>query len=143
MLREIGKAVSFILSILSLYPLILSAFFVPGTSWPDRLSMSMGRIGIAACCCFASGLFFQRQPRWQGDPGEPLLHTLPVRMFLWTLAGVAVLFLLSWYLDAYYVPLLWRNQPYEIGTALENVPPALGSAGLPNGWSAGLLTRAG
>jgi hypothetical protein len=119
MLREIGKAVSFILSILSLYPLIVSAFFVPGTSWGDRLSMSMGRIGIAACFCFASGLFFQRQPRWQGDPGEPLLRTLPVRMFLWTLAGVAVLFLLSWYLDAYYVPLLWRNQPYGIAMAFQ------------------------
>ena len=115
MLREIGKAVSFMLSILSLYPLIVSAFFVPGARWQDRLSLSVGWMLLSGCFCFASGLFFERDPRAEGDPGEPLLRTLPVRIFIWTLVGVAILFVVSWYLEAYYVPLLWRNQPYEIG----------------------------
>jgi len=39
------------------------------------------------------------------------LATLPVRLYLWTVAGVAVLFALSWYLDVSVVPFLWRNQP--------------------------------
>lgn len=108
---EIGKALSFMLSILSLFPLVVSAFFEPGTHWQDRLTMSMVRIGLAACVCSASGLFFSR-PSSPDDRGVPLTQTLPVRMFFWTLLGVALMFVLSWYLEAYFVPLLWRNQPY-------------------------------
>jgi hypothetical protein len=37
--------------------------------------------------------------------------TLPVQMFFWAMAGVAILSTLSWYLEVYYVPLLWRNLP--------------------------------
>lgn len=113
MLLEIGKALSFILSLLSLYPIVLSAFFLPGTHWEERLSMSLVRIAMAGCICFASGLLFSWPVR-ADRAGEPLMRTLPVQMFLWTLTGVAVLFLLSWYLETYYVPLLWRNQPREI-----------------------------
>lgn len=117
MLLEIGKSLSFMLSILSLCPIVLSAFFVPGTRWEERLTLTLAKIAMAGCVCFASGLFFSRPPR-PGRPGEPLWQTLPVQMFLWTLAGVAVLFLLSWYLETYYVPLLWRNQPREIDLIL-------------------------
>ncbi len=116
-LLEIGRALSFLLSILSLFPIVLNAFFVPGTHWEERLSLSLVKIALAGCVCFASGLFFYRPPR-AGDPGEPLMRTLPVRMFLWTLLGVAVMFVLSWYLETYYVPLLWRNQPREIAMLL-------------------------
>jgi hypothetical protein len=111
-LFEAGKALSFMLSILSLYPIIVSAFFVPGTHWEERLSMALLRIAVAGCVCLASGLLFAYSP---DHKNEPLLQTLPVQMFLWTLAGVAVLFVISWYLETYYVPLLWRNQPREVG----------------------------
>ena len=117
MLFEIGKALSFMLSILSLYPLLVSAFFEPGVHWRERLAMSLLRIGLAASVCSASGLFFYR-PAKPGDPGLPLTQTLPVRMFFWTLLGVAVMFVLSWYLEAYFVPLLWRNQPRQIASIL-------------------------
>lgn len=117
MLLELGKALSFFLSILSLYPIVMSAFFAPGTHWEERLSLALMKIALAGCVCFASGLFFYRPAHGQ-DPGEPLMQTLPVRIFLWTLIGVAVLFVLSWYLEEYYVPLLWRNQPYDMGAAL-------------------------
>ena len=100
------------LSLLSLFPLVVSAFFEPGTHWADRLTMSMLRIALAACVCTASGLFFYRPAKPGEDPGVPLTQTLPVRMFFWTLLGVAIMFALSWYLDANFVPLLWRNQPY-------------------------------
>ena len=116
---ELGKALSFMLGLLSLYPLVVSAFFEPGTHWIDRLTMSLLRIGLAGCVCFASGLFFYRPAR-PNDPGLPLTQTLPVRIFFWTLLGVAILFALSWYLEAYFVPLLWRNQPYGMIPIVRN-----------------------
>ena len=110
MLLELGKALSFFVSILSLYALMASAFFVPGSRWQDRLSDSLLWIVLSACLCFASGMLFQRPPA--SSEAEPLTHTLPVRLFFWSLAGMAILFLVSWYLEEYYVPLLWRNQPH-------------------------------
>ncbi len=44
--------------------------------------------------------------------GGGLLSTLPVRLFAWGLVGMALLFALSWYLETYYAPMLWRNQPH-------------------------------
>lgn len=118
---ELGKALSFMLSILSLFPMVVSAFFEPGTHWADRLTMSLLRIALAGCVCLASGLFFYRPARPGEDPGLPLTQTLPVRMFFWTLLGVAAMFALSWYLDAYFVPLLWRNQPYGMNLSLQRL----------------------
>ncbi len=115
MLFDLGKALSFFLSILSLCPVVVSAFFVPGTRWEDRLSLSLARIVLAGCVCFASGLLFLREDKSGRAVDEALMATLPVRVFFWTVATVAVLFVVSWYLDANYVPLLWRNQPHEIG----------------------------
>lgn len=110
MLLDLGRVLSLLLSIVSLYYVAVDAFFVPGTRWEDRLSMTIAKIALAACVCFASGLLFSR-PQTERGESVALMSTLPVRMFFWTLMGVAILFLLSWYLDAYYVPLLWRNQP--------------------------------
>jgi hypothetical protein len=108
MLLDLGRLISLALSILSLYALMDSAFFVLATTWEQRLILSISRIGLAACLCFASGLLF----RHATNPEVPLMRTLPVRMFLWTLFGVVVLFAISWWLDVYYVPFLWRNQPH-------------------------------
>jgi len=130
---EIGKALSFFLSILSLYPIVGSAFFVPGTRWQDRLTMSLLKIAMAGCICFASGLFFCQPSPAARIPGvklpelekpltDRLMRTLPVKMFFWTLAGVAVLFFVSWYIEEYFVPLMWRNQPHEIGLVLNILP---------------------
>ena len=110
MILDIAKALSFFASILSLYPVVVSAFFVPGSSWEDRLALALARVGLAGCTCLLSGILFARP--WLADPrGEHLIATLPVRIYLWTVASVAVLFTLSWYLEVSYVPLLWRNLP--------------------------------
>ncbi len=122
MLLEIGKVVSLLLSILSLDALLASAFFVPGSHWEERLLNSLMRILLAACVCFASGLVFDwhRQSTAGPDGNTPssqdrdsdVLNTLPVRLFAWSMVGMAMLFALSWYLEQYYVPMLWRNQPH-------------------------------
>jgi hypothetical protein len=111
MLLDIAKALSFFLSILSLYPVVVSAFFIPGSRWEDRLVLALARVGLAGCVCFLSGLLFAR-PWEAGHSSESILATLPVRLYLWTMVGVAVLFALAWYMDLYVVPWIWKNQPY-------------------------------
>jgi hypothetical protein len=108
LLLDLGRAFSFLLSILSLYALIDTAFFITATTWQQRLLASITRVVLAACVCFASGVLFHLKTH----PNIPISRTLPVRIFLWTLAGVIVLFTLAWLLDVYYVPLLWKNQPW-------------------------------
>jgi hypothetical protein len=107
-LLDLGRVLSFFLSILSLWYLMDAAFFLTATTWQQRLLASIVRIVFAACVCFTSGYLFHHHSR----PGVPLSRTLPVRLFLWTLLGGSLLFALAWVLDTYYVPLLWRNQPW-------------------------------
>ena len=110
MILDLAKALSFFLSMLSLYPVVGSAFFIPGSRWEDRMVLALARVGLAGCMCLLSGILFARP--WLPDhSSDHLLATLPVRLYLWTVAGVAVLFALSWYFDAEFVPLLWRNLP--------------------------------
>jgi hypothetical protein len=109
---EIGRAIALTLSILSLYPVMLSAFFVPGSRWEERLEMSLLKIAVAACICFASGLLFAYRPGTSLHFVTGVMATLPMRLFVWAMGSGAVLFAVSWYLEEYYVPLLWRNQPY-------------------------------
>lgn len=67
MLLELARTASFFLSLLSLYPVLMSAFFIPGTHWQERLAMALLRVVLAACICFASGLFFPGRP---AEPGR-------------------------------------------------------------------------
>jgi hypothetical protein len=111
MFLELSKAFSFMLSLMSLYPLMWNAFFVPGSRWEDRVWLFLGAIGFSGCVCFASGLLFC-WPCAENPKGErSLLTTLPVRMYAWALIVMTALFVSSWYLDVYYVPLLWKNLP--------------------------------
>lgn len=106
MLLDLVRAFSFFLSMLSLYPVLTSAFFVPGSQWQDRLSLALVHVSFAACICVASGLLFAWHPHAGSASIRPLISTLPVRLFLWALVAISVLFVLSWYLEDYYVPLL-------------------------------------
>ncbi len=108
MFRELAKAVSLILSIASIYALLGSAFFVPGSPWQQRLLGSVETLAMSACVCFASGLLFSVTAK--AEP--PVTETLPVRLFFWSLGGVVLMFALSRYLEVYYIPTIWKNQPY-------------------------------
>jgi hypothetical protein len=113
MVLEIGKALSFFASILSLYALMGSAFFVPESSWQDRLLASLLHIALAGCVCFASGILFREDAIKHSPESAPALtRTFPVRLFFWSLSGMALLFWLSWFLETYYVPHIWKNQPW-------------------------------
>jgi hypothetical protein len=104
LILELLRPLSFFLSMLSLYPVMLSAFFVPGTRWEERLEMALLRVVFAACVCFTSGLLYSWHTRT--ECAEPLLSTIPVRLFFWAVGGMVLLFALSWWLDVYYVPML-------------------------------------
>jgi hypothetical protein len=110
MLLELFKPLSFFLSMLSLYPIVLSAFFVPGTRWEERLETALLRVALSACICFTSGLLYAQPVSRHSHAGavdaEPILSTLPVRVFFCAIGGMALLFALSWWLDVYYVPML-------------------------------------
>jgi len=97
MLLDLGKSVSFFLSMISLYPVAMSAFFEPAAPWQARLMLALPRVAIAACVCFASGLLFSWPSRGNPDAGQALTATLPVRLFLWAIPGIAALFVLGWY----------------------------------------------
>jgi hypothetical protein len=109
MLLELLRPLSFFAGMLSLYPVMLSAFFVPGSRWEDRLPVALVRIAIAACLCLTSGLLYAHPAHAIDEPAEPLLRTLPVRLFFCAIAGMALLFLVSWWLDTYYIPLTLQH----------------------------------
>jgi hypothetical protein len=111
MLLDISRALSCILSMLSLYAVLESAFFVPGSDWLERLNLSLLRIAIAACICFASGILFALPAAKSAKNDMPITSTLPVQLFFWAMAGVVILFVVSSYLEVYYVPLMGRNLP--------------------------------
>jgi hypothetical protein len=111
MLLELGKAISLLLSVLSLYPVLFSAFFVPGAGWQERLLLSLGRLALSGCICFASGLVFLLPTRQHNKAERSLLSTLPVQIFIFAVGIMVLLFLVAWYLDVYYMPHLWRNEP--------------------------------
>jgi hypothetical protein len=111
MFFEIARPLSFFVSMLALYPVVLGAFFVPGSQWEDRLILAVARMGLAGCLALVSGILFARPWLYQ-DGMRRLMTALPVRIYLWTILGVAVLFLLSWYLEEFYVPYLWKSLPY-------------------------------
>ena len=97
MLLEIFQFLSFLLSLLSLYWVTISAFFIPGSLWQDRLTLALLRLAVSGCVCFFSGLLFCWPSRLRR--GHPtLVSTLPVQLFFWALAGIAVLFVSSWYI---------------------------------------------
>jgi hypothetical protein len=117
MLFDLTKALSFFVSMLALYPVVAGAFFVPGSHWQDRLILAAARMGLAGCLALVSGILFAKPWLNQDGPGQDgagrrLMAALPVRIYFWTTLGVAVLFLLSWYLEEFYVPYLWKNLPY-------------------------------
>jgi|SRR5580658_9557833 hypothetical protein len=109
MLLDLGRAVSFFASILSLYWVMMGAFFVPGSRLREQLAVCAIRVAIAACICFASGLLFSMQPAASKREKPSALSTLPMKLFFWGLGGMAILFVVSWYIEDYYLPLTGRG----------------------------------
>ena len=99
MLLDLAKAVSFFLCIVCLYQAAIHTFFLPGTHWHDRLLFALVRLAFAACICLLSGILFLVPARTNPDRDLTLSHTPPVRLYLWSLGAITLLFLLGWLLS--------------------------------------------
>lgn len=69
MLLDLTRALSFFLSLVSLYWVTISAFFAPGTTLQERLITALLRLAFAACISFFSGLL---------SPGPPAPTASPI-----------------------------------------------------------------
>jgi len=97
MILDLAKALSFFTCIVAVYHAAINTFFVPGARWEERFALSLLKLALAACICFLSGLVFTWPSRTNPDRSVELTATLPVRFFFWSSAGIAALFLSSWY----------------------------------------------
>ena len=94
---EVAKAISFLLTILSLYPVLLAAFFEPNTDWQQRMTSAALRLLIAACVAIISGLIFTWPAKSNPDAKTMLIQTLPLKVFLSAAGFITLLFFAGWY----------------------------------------------
>lgn len=121
MLLDLAQPVALLLSILSLYATFHAAFLVPASPVGDRLQNALVRLACAGAISLIAGMLFreaelQTEARFDADfhawfggqprptLARPLHTTLPVQLFCWTTAVMAVLFTVSWYIETYYIP---------------------------------------
>jgi hypothetical protein len=95
---ELAKAMALSVCILFLYWATISAFFAPGSQWQERLWLALFKLLAAAVICFYSGMIFSWPSKGNPNAFQRLTSTMPVRLFFWATACIAVLFFLSWYL---------------------------------------------
>ena len=94
---EIAKAATFFASLLALYWTALSAFFLPGLDWQDRLLLALARLSLSAAVCLFSALIFRLPTRTNPDAPRPHPTALPLQLFFWASPILALLFLAAWY----------------------------------------------
>ncbi len=95
---ELAKAATFFASLLALYWTAISAVFLPGLRWQERLTLALARLTLTAALCLLSGLIFRLPTRTNPDAHLPLASTLPLQLFFWAAPILTLLFLASWYL---------------------------------------------
>lgn len=96
MLRELLKPVSLLLCILSQYAVFQAAFLEPATDPRQRILEALGVSGLAAAIALLGGWIFHDG---EGHGDTRLAKTLPVQMYCWCSAGMAVLFVVAWYIE--------------------------------------------
>lgn len=105
MVLELARPVALLCGILSLLGVFHAAFLEPVGDVEQRLVGLVGPLLLAAGIALAGGLTFQA--RWPTGGNRrieyvaPLIETFPVRIFCWSMIGMAALFLLSWYLETH------------------------------------------
>ncbi len=95
---KLAKAATFFASLLALYWTALSAFFLPGLRWQERLLLGLARLALTGLLCLLSALIFRLPTRTNPAAHLPLTSTLPLQLFFWAAPILTLLFLASWYL---------------------------------------------
>jgi hypothetical protein len=100
MLLEIVKPIALMLCILSLYAVFHTAFLVPASDLPQRISDSLELLALACGISLTSGLIFRESISKPSTNSVPLSTTLPMQVFYWAVAAMIILFIASWYLES-------------------------------------------
>jgi hypothetical protein len=97
---------------LSLLAVFHTAFLGPETDYSTRIYDSLGVLLLAAGFSLVGGLVFQEDERENDERGRTvhrvrlgrelrITDTFPVQVFCWTTGIMALLFVLSWYLETH------------------------------------------
>lgn len=103
MFMELAKPVTLIGCILSLYAVFYVAFLDPMGDPEQRIGESLALLACAAVLAVASALIFREAMPAPRTRRLPLTATLPWQMFCWAASIMAVLFVLSSYLETHCV----------------------------------------
>jgi hypothetical protein len=102
MLLDLAKPVALLLCIFSLYAVFHAAFLTPGIDYSQKISIALLRLAVAASISLVSGLIF-RDSHPSSGPTPSCFDTLPVQLFGCALAGMVLLFVVSWYLETHVI----------------------------------------
>ena len=111
-LLELARPVTLLCSMLSLLAVFHTAFLGPETDYSTRIYDSLGVLLLAAGFSLIGGLIFLEDERGNGERLRKasrirrrrelrIADTFPVQVFCWTTGIMAVLFVLSWYLETH------------------------------------------
>lgn len=102
---ELAKFGALLASLLCLYATFHTAFLIPDSRWYAHLTDALKLLALAAVISWAGGWLFHRWDLIVGNKDSSIAGSLPMKIFWWGSLGICVLFLISWYFEAYYLPL--------------------------------------
>lgn len=108
MLLELGRFISLLAGIVSLNAVFYTAFLMPVDGLRERIFQSLDMLILACGICLASGLIFRAWDRKVGIERSSITASLPMRIFWWFSGIVVFLFVASWYVEVYWLPLNLR-----------------------------------
>jgi hypothetical protein len=111
-LLELARPVTLLCSMMSLLAVFHTAFLGPEADYSQRIYDSLGVLLLAAGFSLVGGLVFLEDGRENGERLRKascvnrrrelrIIETFPVQVFCWTTGIMAVLFVLSWYLETH------------------------------------------
>ncbi len=103
MLVDLARPLTLVLCMCSLCAVFNAAFLDSAIDMSQRIGPALARLAIAAAICVLSGLLFLA-PRDDHDvKAHQLSDTLPVQLLFWASGIMAIVFLVSWYLQVHCV----------------------------------------
>ncbi len=105
MFLELAKFASLLLGILSLDELLHTAFLEPGRNLEQQLLPALRMLLLSGAVCLGSGYFFRIWQQKAGQRNATIAGSLPMLIFWWASGSMALLFLVSWLVERYFLQL--------------------------------------
>lgn len=107
MLLELAKPLALVALVLALLMLFHAAFLGPEASTLQHLDDCLGPLLLSASAAVLGGLLFLPARRARVVPISrlrALWSTFPVRIFVFSLAAMTLLFVAAWYFESFVLP---------------------------------------